>query len=124
MVFIFPSLNQEIIPVLGDVGRGFLGDVGCVVCVVHVVERDLLGDVGCGVRVTNSVRLVKVLLKSYSGRSWFLHLSWARGGFPCKNVVSPLLFPQLYLLLLYCKHAFQTVLTRILKKLKKNGRHN
>jgi len=51
-----------------------------------------------------------MLLKSYNGSSWFLHLIWVRGSFSRKNIVSPLLFPQLYLFLLYYKHAFQTVL--------------
>ena len=46
----------------------------------------------------------KSLLKSYWGRSWFLHLNMARGGFPHKNIVSPLLFPQLVSFLPHCKH--------------------
>ena len=44
---------------------------------------------------------------------------WARGGFSRKNIVPPLLFSQLYLFLLYCKHMFQTVLTSVLRKPKK-----
>ena len=38
--------------------------------------------------------LVKVLLKSYRGRSWFLQLNWARCGFPRKNIVSTFIFPH------------------------------
>ena len=45
----FASLNQEIVQVLRDVGRGLLGDVGRV---VQVIGCGLLGEIGCGVRVT------------------------------------------------------------------------
>ena len=69
--------------------------------------------------ITCSARLVKELLKSYCDRSWFLHLSWAWGGFSHKNIVSPLLFSQLALFLLHSKHAVQTVFTSVLKQSKK-----
>jgi len=41
LLFLFSSLNQEIIQVLGDVGRGLLGDVGHIVHVVQVIGRGL-----------------------------------------------------------------------------------
>jgi len=45
-------LNQEIVQVLGYVGRGLLGDIGRVVRVVQVIGRGLLGDVERDVLVT------------------------------------------------------------------------
>jgi len=41
LLFLFPSLNQEIVQVLGDVRHGLLGDVGRVVRVVQIIGRGL-----------------------------------------------------------------------------------
>jgi len=41
LLFLFSSLNQEIVQILGGIGRTLLGDVGRVVCVVQVIGRGL-----------------------------------------------------------------------------------
>lgn len=64
-----------------------------------------------------------MLLKFYSGRSWFLRLSWTRGGFSCKNIMSPLLFPQLVLYLLHSKHSVHTI-SECSETIWRVGRHN
>ena len=54
----------------------------------------------------------------------FLLLTWARGSFPRKNMVSSLLIPQLSLSPYHSEHPVQTGLTSILKQSKKICRHN